>query len=211
MKKINNKKRGFTIIETMISVALFLIVVTVSMSSLLNANAVHEKSRKMRSIMDSLNFAMEDMSRNLRTGYKYHCISSSIPGSETLPTFSTPLSGQTCWGIAFESDIGTSSPSDQVVYEIVQQTTNGVTTYFIRKSVDGGTTWVQLTPDEIVINPISSFSILGAEAPTIPGNCSSSDCQQPFVTIKLVGTINYKNVITPFSLQTSVSQRLIDV
>jgi hypothetical protein len=41
---------------------------------------------------------------------------------------------------------------------------------------------------------------------------SGGDVRQPFVIIRLVGTITSKdNVITPFSLQTSVSQRLIDV
>ena len=62
---------------------------------------------------------------------------------------------------------------------------------------------MQLTPDEVVINSISSFSVLGAEPP--PG-----DSQEPFVTIRLVGKITTQNVTTPFSLQTSVSQRLID-
>ena len=36
----------------------------VGMDSLLNANLVHRKSEDMRSIMDSLSFIMEDMSRN---------------------------------------------------------------------------------------------------------------------------------------------------
>lgn len=36
------------------------------------------------------------------------------------------------------------------------------------------------------------------------------DLDQPFVTIKLAGLITYKNISTPFFLQTSVSQRLVD-
>ena len=71
MQNKNNKQTGYTIIETMISVSLFLIIITIGMGALLNANLLHQKSRDMRSIMDNLSFIMEDMSRNLRTGYDY--------------------------------------------------------------------------------------------------------------------------------------------
>ena len=81
---------------------------------------------------------------------------------------------------------------------------DGGTTYNIYRSVDGGTTWVQLNPPEVLISSISGFSVLGALSP--PG-----DLQQPFVTIRLVGRITTQNVVTPFSLQTSVSQRVIDI
>ena len=76
----------------------------------------------------------------------------------------------------------------------------------IRKSVLGGAdgTFIILNPEEIKIDSISSISVFGAEPP-------SGDLQQPFVTIKLVGKITYQNIETPFSLQTSVSQRQIDI
>jgi hypothetical protein len=61
---------------------------------------------------------------------------------------------------------------------------------------------VALTPPEVKINPISGFSVFGAEP--------FPDKEQPLVKIRLVGTITYQNVITPFSLQTSVSQRASD-
>ena len=72
MKIVKNKK-GYTIIETMISVSLFLIIVMSGMGALVNANVLHQKSQDMRSIMDNLTFVMEDMSRNIRTGYNYQC------------------------------------------------------------------------------------------------------------------------------------------
>src|SRR3989338_6447949 len=75
MKKINAQK-GYTIIETMIAIALFLIVIMAGTGALLNANLLHEKSRDMRSIMDNLSFIMEDMSRNLRTGTNFRCYES---------------------------------------------------------------------------------------------------------------------------------------
>ena len=201
MQKKNNKQnKGYTIIETMIAVSLFVVVILSGMSALLNANLLHNKSSNMRSIMDNLSFILEDMSRNIRTGYNYHCFVSgdTIPVT-TSAIVSTPKSCASGWAVAFESQNGsTSNNDDQWLYYI----SNGK----IFKSTIGpyaAASFVQLTPDEVAINAISQFSVLGAEIP-------SANKQQPFVGIKLVGTITFKNVVTPFSLQTSVSQRLID-
>jgi len=200
MQKINlQNNKGFTIIETMIAISLFLIIVTIGMGSLLNANLLHQKSQDMRSIMDSLSFIMEDMSRNLRTGYDYHC-------SDNLSDLSIPLSCENGGGvIAFESSDGDpEEASDQWVYKIASLDSGE--TYNISRSVSGGASesFVQLNPEEVKIDSASSFTVTGAE----PG-----DNLQPFVTIKLIGTITSPkdNVVTPFSLQTSVSQRLLDI
>lgn len=195
-KKLNNK-RGYTIIETMIAISLFLVIIMAGMGALLNANLLHQKSRDMRSIMDNLSFIMEDMGRNLRTGSNYYCIT----GADNLSNVNTAKSGQNCWGIAFESAGGTVNPNDQWVYYIDN-------TGKIFKSTAGPynvvSNFTQLTPDEVVIDiTASNFSVLGAEP--------SPDTQEPFVNIRLAGKITFKGVVTPFSLQTSVSQRLIDI
>lgn len=185
---LNKISGGYTIIETMIAVSLFIVVVTIGMGSLLNAHLLRGKSQNMRSIIDNLSFVMEDMSKNLRIGRDYHCVDDGIL-TVTTP-HSCPLGGG---GISFKSFLG-----GQWVYYI---SNDGK----IFRSVNGAASFVQLTPDEIVIDPVSSFLVLGAEPP--PG-----DSQEPFVTIKLVGKIIYKkNIVSPFSLQTSMSQRIIDI
>lgn len=197
INSIKNKKSGYTIIETMIAVSLFLVVIMSGMNTLLSANSASNKTAKMRSIMDNLSFIMEDISRNMRTGYNYHC-------GET-GSLESPQSCPTGTFIAFEEAHGNPAvATDQWVYKIELGANAGE--YNIFKSVSGGAanTFVQLNSSEIVLKQGSGFSVLGAEAP--PGNT-----QQPLVNIRLVGEIIYKDVITPFSLQTSVSQRLIDI
>lgn len=207
-KNFNKQKGGYTLIETLIAVALFIIVVTIGMGALLNANSLYNKSKGMRSIMDNLSFTIEDMSRNLRTGYNYQCFDASHPQtlgsvSQATTSINYPRSCARGWAIAFESANGNTATygtvgADQWVYAIQ----NGV----ISKSIDGGQTWVQMTPSDVIIDTsASSFSVLGAES------YSSGDLQQPFVIIHLVGTITYKKVVTPFSLQTSISQRQVDI
>src|SRR5665647_2970799 len=73
IKKFRRINQGYTIIETMMAVSLFIIIVMMGMNALLNANVLHKKSQSMRSIMDTLSFIMEDMGRNMRTGINYHC------------------------------------------------------------------------------------------------------------------------------------------
>lgn len=197
MKIQNNKRRGYTIIETMISVSLFIIVIMSGMGSLLNANLVHLKSQDIRSIMDNLSFVMEDMSRNLRTGYNYRCFPNGQVLNPIEATLDDPRSCPTGWAVAFElADGDIDLVTDQGVYYIA----NG----HVYKSVDGAQSVLQLTPNEVVINAVSNFSVLGAEA-------SPGDTQEPFMIIKLVGKITTKNTDSSFSLQTSVSQRLVDI
>lgn len=186
----------------MISITLFVFILITGMTALLNANLINNKSRDMRSIVDNLSFIMEDMSRNIRVGYNYKCITDG--DFNDLSRLNTPGSCVSGGALAFEIADGFESDlNDQWIYQIISN--DGGQTYFIRKSVDSGSTWIKLNSDEILISPISGFSVLGAET------ASSGDLKQPLVLIRLVGEIRYKNIITPFSLQTTVSQRVIDV
>ena len=203
LKKNFKIKGGYTIIETMIAVSLFIIIVMMGMGALLNANVLHQKSQNMRSIIDNLSFIMEDMSRTLRTGYAYDCYPADGSGGSLVPASSFPA--RSCadgWAIVFEPARGSTSVStDQWAYYLSGDDINGIGKIF--KSTDGAQTWTQLTPNEVDIDQTSFFAVVGAEGP-------ATNSQQPFVTIKLIGKITYKNVITPFSLQTSISQRNID-
>lgn len=205
---IKNPKhnKGYTIIETMVSIAIFLIVVLAGMNAIFNANLVSHKSEDIRSIVDSMNFILEEMSRSLRTGYTYHCISDG-----DFSRIDYALSCELGGAIAFEEAHGNANtPEDQWIYKI--ESSDGGRTFNILKSVDGGANFVQLNPSQVILysalgQGVSGFKVLGAESP----GATPSNTQQPLIVIRLVGEIHYKNTISPFSLQTSVSQRLIDV
>lgn len=199
LKTITKKESGYTIIETMISVSLFLIVVMSGMGALLNANLLHQKSQDIRSIIDNLSFVMDDISRNLRTGYNYQCFRKQIDLTLSPGALGVSRSCASGWAIAFEEAEGNRlTYDDQWVYYISEDGK-------IFRSTDGANNFTQLTPDEVVISQISGFSVLGAEPLSVGNN------QQPFVVIRLTGTITTKDVITPFSLQASISGRLIDI
>lgn len=211
LHKKTKTKSGYTIIETMVAVSLFVVVIVFGMNTLLNANVVGRKSQDLRSIMDNLNFIMEDISRNARTGYDYECYSPPVVIAPVSSPGNDPKSCVAGSVIFFETSDGDNTDrTDQWVYKI-EETANGSGEYNIFKSVEGGEdgTFVQLNPPEVTLTVLFGFSVLGAERPAI--NPLNDDRQQPLLTIRLVGEIEYKDTITPFSLQTSVSQRLIDV
>jgi hypothetical protein len=156
---------------------------------------------------------MEDMSRNLRTGYNYRCYEGSSwdPGDSNIHVPDSCAFGMV---LAFEETHGDPNPNnpetpdandDQWVYKI--SSPPGGDDFNIWKSIDGGETFVKMNLPEIDILPTSGFSVLGAEPPNEAG---TADKQQPMVLIRIAGNINYRDIDTPFALQTIVSERLID-
>lgn len=210
MNKFYFKKNGgFTIIETMISVSIFIIVMMIGIDSLLNANLLHQKSRDQRSVMDNLTFIMEDVSRNLRTGYNFRCVADVFEKTQASGVLgNTPQNCLNGGGaIVFENAFGSSKggsikgvlcdecTEDQWVYKIESA---GGPDFNIYKSVDGAVNFIQLNPSEIKLDRASGFTVSGAGA---------LDNQQPLVTIRLMGKITTKGKVTPFAIETSVSQR----
>ena len=64
--------KGFTIIEMLIAVAIFVVVITISLTSFLNITDVQRKAEAFRSINDNLNFSLETMAREIRTSTNYN-------------------------------------------------------------------------------------------------------------------------------------------
>lgn len=189
------------------AVSVFLVVVLGGMNAIFNANLISHKSEDVRSIVDNMNFILEEMSRSIRTGYNYHCVDANNGGISLDMPASCALGG----AIAFEETTGDPlNPGDQWVYKI--ESTDGGVTYNILKSIDSGANFVQLNPSQVILHSVlgegvSGFKVLGAEPPDfVPSNL-----QQPLVVIRLIGEIRYRDTVSPFSLQTAVSQRSADV
>jgi len=67
MKTIS-KNRGFTLIEMMVSVSIFVIVALIVSGVLVQLSAAYKKAQAMRLLMDNLNFALEKINLELREG-----------------------------------------------------------------------------------------------------------------------------------------------
>lgn len=67
-KRIKTNEDGFTLIEMLVSMALFSIVIVVIMGSILTIVDVNRKSRSLTVVMNDLNFVLESITRTVKTG-----------------------------------------------------------------------------------------------------------------------------------------------
>ena len=66
-----SKSKGFTLIEMMVSVSIFVIVAFIVVSTLLTMSYAYKKAQKMRLLMDNFNFSLQSMSLDIREGINY--------------------------------------------------------------------------------------------------------------------------------------------
>lgn len=71
----NNQQYGFTLIEMIVSLALFSVVITMSVGALLILIATNQQLQNEQNIMTNLSFALDSMTREIRTGTDYYCVS----------------------------------------------------------------------------------------------------------------------------------------
>ncbi len=189
--------KGFTLIELMVALTLFVMVVLAAVSALYSVNSASRRVQAMRNVLDNLNFAMESMSRTIRTG-------SDIVCSDPYPT-----SGNNC---PYGSSSGTDSISvhstlgidSDVEYQYVSNGSHGEVQKRIKDmQTSNWSRWVSITAPEINVQTFT-FYVDGANKIPI-------DTKQPSVILFMSGVASAgADNIQPFSLQTYISQRNVE-
>jgi prepilin-type N-terminal cleavage/methylation domain-containing protein len=75
MKK-QNAQSGFTLIEMLVSIAIFMVVAVIAVTALLKIVDASKKSQTLQDTVNNVNFAMDSITRELRVGSMYTCYSS---------------------------------------------------------------------------------------------------------------------------------------
>lgn len=198
-KNLKNTQSGFTLVEVMIAVAIFTIVVTIGIGAVLDAINQHRNTSSTRTVMDSLTFMMEDMSRNIRLGSNVRCLPSGGSGVDYDATS----------GAVFPQDCATGGNKillndlhgNHLIYGI---SSSGA----VYKQVgDVATTAQIISPPEVSMDTtLSGFIVRGSAKST----SSVSDNSQPTVLMHISGTVTVKSVATKFALQTTIALRALD-
>src|SRR3989338_8582023 len=85
MKRPITHNKGFSLIEIMVSLAIFSIVVLVATGALLSILNANKKTQALKAVVNNFNFALENMARNIRVGKNYHCDTTENFGNFTSP------------------------------------------------------------------------------------------------------------------------------
>ncbi|TSC69169.1 MAG: hypothetical protein G01um101456_313 [Parcubacteria group bacterium Gr01-1014_56] len=193
-----NMKRGFTLIEIMVSVAIFSVVMVIALGALLSISAAERKAETLKSVMTNLNFALEGMSRTIRTGLNYHCDTSNISGGTLVPQDCPNASAGSNYFVVQSND-GTFVAyclAGNSVWRLRVSDAN-----LLRTSCSATDGFLPITASEVLISNLT-FYVLGAPV---------ADNIQPKVIFTLNGYVNVSSTASStFNLQTSVTQRIYD-
>lgn len=193
---------GFSLIELMVSLTLFSVVMTVSVGTLLVLVDANAKAQAITSAMTNLTFAIDSMTRNIRTGKNYYCTSANssvfngaLPDDSDLRDCTSASTA-----IVFTPGLATST---RVAYRINNER---VEQRVERNGVIGS--WVPITSDQppvaVTVDTLK-FIVEGVE------NTTSSDFNQPRVTFLISGSVeNGLDEPTPFEVQSRVTQRVLN-
>lgn len=193
IKKRIIKNRGFTLVELMVSIAIFAIIITMSTGAILILIDANAKAQALYQATSNVSYALDFMSREMRMGYDYNCVSSM---GETIPTGVNGCLTGTAVAFTREKD------SHRVGYRL----NAGV---IERKDRDdpSSSSWAPITSDVVVIDSFT-LKVTG----TTP--LSSNNMDQPTAEIHIKGSMKNNNGLdsgTSFILQTFITQRRIDI
>ena len=201
-RKNNISKSGFSLVEMLVAVAIFMSIMTVAITSLISIIAATKKAQAIKSTIDSVNFAIENISKDMRIGYGYWC---SADGSSFLPTKDCLSGGPAVRYV--------NSSNQTITYKFSTSTDSSGAPYSVltRLSVPctpGGATSCTddiISKDANVNITNMNFYVIGAdnEFAAMPSKT------QPRVIITASGLISVKgSPDTTFDLQTNISQRV---
>ena len=220
-----NMKKGFTLVEMMVSMAIFAVVAMVAAGALIRIIDANKKAQSIQTAMTNLNFALESLSREMRTGTKYQCGAGSLPAdgytlaAGSCSEDSNSQAGSYVTFVSAEPALGaTCSSQYNLAYEYIFKPLNtSPVTYVLEKARQ------QKSTNDLCSHPASiSTPLLNADGDfspiisptnvTITGyNIKVSGSQYPLASIRISG---YTGVIekdrTYFTVQTAASTRALE-
>lgn len=199
--------RGFTLVELLISMAIFTSVITIATGALFSAQTINSRLEQTQIILDGVNLATEVMVRDIRYGSEFRC-------DTVIPTAALPTTRASCeydnggTVIIFKPTLTLPASSDPQLDRISYYLSEGVVykDEYREGNINNKVTY-QITPSDVDIETLT-FYIAGAESTT------DTNFIQPLVTIVLSGvTVPQRTSVEPvvFKIQTSVSARPTDI
>lgn len=195
--------RGFTLIEMLVSVAIFTVVMAVSTIALLSMVDASKKAHALQSVMFNLNVAVDGMVRSIRMGSDYRLTSGGTSG--TSFEF-CPFGRPNCFTVghadeSYKIRYYWEGNSANVNYQRIMKV--------YRPAGFGSSVTLPITASEVKITALT-FYLTGT---TGTGDNTAPTNYQPRVMMIIRGTAGDQKIktTTNFDIQASATQRLIDI
>jgi len=210
MKKniYKKNKRGFTLIETLVSLALFSVVLVITGGVIVSILDINKKNQLVSGVVSNLNYSIDSMIRDIKTGYLYKCNYTGTTDVSGLKSDPVSISKSDCDSITLISTI----TGEDVVVSYKKVTPVDSPNSYIEKTiypVGGGPTEsysitdknnVDITDMYLYVENPASLDVVGG------------DYGQPSVFVSIKGSAGDKTLeASKFYVQTYISQRLINI
>jgi len=183
--------RGYTLIELIVSVAIFTIVMLVASTAFLALINLDRKARATNDVVTNLSYVVDSMERSIRTGTEYDC--GTVGGATD------------CWSTPADSFsfLDSTTPPQTVEYRLFVSDSQGQIQQRITPENGPSGSWTPLTDPRVDVENLA-FYVRGST----PG-----DSLQPIVVLVIRGALRPDANSTPveFVIESAASQRLIDI
>jgi prepilin-type N-terminal cleavage/methylation domain-containing protein len=182
---LHTQRSGYTLIEIMIAVGLFALIMMLAAGAYLMMIGISRQAQGITSGIDNLAFALETMTRTIRTSTEYSC--SDLPDATSCPDGGDTFSVRAPSG-------------DRVSYTLA---TNEGDNGFITQAT-GIANSTYLTDSSVNVTSLQFYST----------GLDSGDGAQARVTIVISGQVTsgiYKTMPIPFTIETSATMRGSDI
>jgi len=217
MKNASTKK-GFTLIEMIVSIAIFVATLFVVMSAFLAIIDGDHKSRGLRIATDNLNLSLEDMTRKIKTGSSYNCTgaSSGTADCTAAPSSIFSFTGQDGVSrIIYKRGVGSGAIVNGVGASGCGNAVFSATQGCILRE-DLGFLPMLATSPEVDVTSLKFY--VSGSAPCGTSPCVSlppvTDQKQPMMVVVVDGSLGVSTVAfvgnAGFKIQTAITQRAYD-
>lgn len=191
-RQLYSTHKGFTLVEMMTAIAIFTIITTMGLAALLSMVNASRQAQAQRAALDSLNFVVDAIARDARTGSQY--VIGQDPGAYDV------AGNNNGEATAFSFHNQENCP---VTYRFQEDSGRG----YIQQSKGGDCgngDFNNMTTSTVIDITKLTFDVRGA-------NAGSGDVEQPMVSFVIAAQAASSGATSDIVLQTSVTQRLLDI
>jgi prepilin-type N-terminal cleavage/methylation domain-containing protein len=209
--KQRNSKKGFTLIEMLVSVGLFTIVMTIALSVILSIVDGNKKAQAINSVVDNLNSSIDSMVRDMKTGLHYTCTGgvplAALYGYDESCSPTTSIDH-----LSFVSTITGSEHSVEYLYVAAAGNEGGYIEKIDCPALAFGDSTTCLQPTRITAPEINITDMRMYATSPAPQSVAGGATTQPGVFIIISGTAQVNpQTLSDFHLQTYVTQRVLNI